>query len=143
MPADASEIAGDAAKERTHAVLRKQLTRCCGDEVFQKPAEHHGVSDSDAECGKHRYDADDLADGARVGDVAQGQRFAECAHGAGLHGAAERHLADDAGEAKQHHEEEVGDEKCRAAKLRYAVGEQPDAGQADGRTDARDDKSGA
>lgn len=143
MPADASEIAGDAAKERAHAVLHKQLTRCCGDEVFQNQPSttvYPIAMPSAASTGTMPII---LPMALAWGTLRRDSALPNAPMGPGLHGAAERHLADDAGEAKQHHEEEVGDEKCRAAKLRYAVGEQPDAGQADGRTDARDDKGGA
>ena len=61
--------------------------------------------------------ADDFADARCVRRAPELEGFAECAHGAASHGAAERHFAYYAGKAEEHYEEQVRDKEGRSAKL--------------------------
>lgn len=117
MPADASEIAGDLAEIRAHVRLGEQRSGCGGEQVLEEPSQNDGVADGDAERGEHGHDADGFADAGLRGARLAVRGLCRTRPSAASHGTAERHLADHAGKAEQHDEEQVGDKEGCSAKL--------------------------
>lgn len=62
MVSNAAKWPGDRAEERRHIGLRQQRSACRLDEVFDEPADDHGIANGNAECAQHGNDANNAAD---------------------------------------------------------------------------------
>ena len=131
VPADAAEIAGDLTKVGA-GFSRKHAAGGCAEEKTQDPADDDGVADGHASGADERQESENAAD-LRAAALSG---FAERAHRASAHGAAEGHFAHDATEAEANDEDQKRHEKREAAILADAIRKEPDAAHADRRADA-------
>lgn len=142
MPSDAAEVGCKLAEIGAHIRHAQKRTRerCHG--IFKKPSQDNRVSDGDTQSRHRRHEAKHLPDDGAMLHAAHLQRLGERTHGTGAHRTPERHLADNAGEPQQHHENQIRNQVCRSAHFGHAVRKQPDAAQADRRANTRNNKSG-